>query len=52
MIAETVMKLVNTPSALDAIRLAYGDVRYRLGGPGASARVADIALNMLKGYRQ
>jgi lipid-A-disaccharide synthase len=49
MIAETVMKLVNTPSALDAIRLAYGDVRYRLGGPGASARVADIALNMLKG---
>lgn len=48
MIAETVQKLVNTPSALDAIRHAFATVRYRLGGPGASARVADIALNMLR----
>ncbi|MFH1028122.1 MAG: lipid-A-disaccharide synthase [Pseudomonadota bacterium] len=52
LIAETVMKLVNTPSALDNIRHAFADVRNRLGGPGASARVADIALNMLKGNRQ
>jgi lipid-A-disaccharide synthase len=48
MIAETVLKLVNSPSALDAIRHAFADVRNRLGGPGASSRVADIALNMLK----
>ena len=51
LIAETVLKLVNTPSALDAIRHAFADVRYRLGGPGASSRVADIALNMLKENR-
>ena len=48
LIAETVLKLVNTPSLLDTIRHAFADVRYRLGGPGASSRVADIALNMLK----
>lgn len=47
LIAETVLKLVNTPSALDAIRHDFADVRNRLGGPGASSRVADIALNML-----
>ncbi len=52
LIAETVLKLINTPSELDAIRHAFADVRNRLGGPGASARVADIALNMLKGNRQ
>ncbi|MBI5592146.1 MAG: lipid-A-disaccharide synthase [Deltaproteobacteria bacterium] len=50
LIAETVLKLVNTPSALDAIRRAFVDVRNRLGGPGASSRVADIALNMLEGH--
>ena len=48
LIAETVLKLVNTPSALNTIRHAFADVRNRLGGPGASSRVADIALNMLK----
>jgi lipid-A-disaccharide synthase len=48
LIAETVQKLVNTPSALDAIRYDFANIRYRLGGPGASARVADIALNMLR----
>jgi lipid-A-disaccharide synthase len=52
MIAETVLKFVNNPSALDAIRLAFANVRYRLGGPGASSRTADIALNMLKENRQ
>jgi lipid-A-disaccharide synthase len=48
LIAEAVLNLVNTPSALDAIRHAFAEVRNRLGGPGASARVADIALNMLR----
>ena len=48
LIAETVVKFIKTPSALDAIRHAFADVRNRLGGPGASSRVADIALNMLK----
>jgi lipid-A-disaccharide synthase len=48
LIAETVLNLVKTPSALEAIRRAFADVRNRLGGPGASSRVADIALNMLK----
>lgn len=51
LIAETVLQLINNPSSLDAIRRAFADVRYRLGGPGASARVADIALNMLKAGR-
>jgi lipid-A-disaccharide synthase len=48
LIAETVLKLVNTPSALDGIRHAFADVRNRLGGPGASSRVADIALKMIE----
>lgn len=52
LIAETVLKLVSNPSALDAIRLAFENVRYRLGGPGASSRVADIALNMLKNHKR
>ncbi len=47
LIAETVQNLVNNPSALEDIRHAFAAVRYRLGGPGASSRVADIALNML-----
>ena len=48
LIAETVLRLLKTPAALDAMRHAFGNVRYRLGGPGASSRVADIALNMLE----
>ena len=48
LIAETVLRLLETPAALDAMRHAFGNVRYRLGGPGASSRVADIAINMLE----
>lgn len=48
LIAETVLKLVKSPASLNAIRHTFADVRYRLGGPGASSRVADIALNMIK----
>ena len=47
-IAETVRSLLENPAALDAMRDAFGNVRYRLGGPGASARVADIAMKMMK----
>ena len=51
LIAETVLRLLETPAALDAMRHSFGNVRYRLGGPGASSRVADIALNMLENLK-
>jgi lipid-A-disaccharide synthase len=46
-IADAVRHLLQNSAARDAMRHAFGNVRYRLGGPGASARVAEIVLNML-----
>ena len=46
-IANAVRHLLNHPAELDAMRHAFADVRYKLGGPGASSRVADIVVNML-----
>jgi len=46
-IAETIFNLIISPSALDAIRQTFDQVRIQLGAPGASDRVADIALKML-----
>jgi lipid-A-disaccharide synthase len=50
-IAETVKNLLKNPAALDAMRDAFVNVRYRLGGPGASARVADLAMKIMKQER-
>jgi lipid-A-disaccharide synthase len=46
-IANAVLHLLNHPAELEAMRHAFADVRYKLGGPGASSRVADIVVNML-----
>ena len=46
-IAAAVYRLVTSPPALNTMRQNFATVRTRLGGPGASARVADIALKVL-----
>ncbi len=47
-IAATVYRLVTSPQSLNTMRQNFAEVRARLGGTGASARVADIALKMLE----
>lgn len=46
-IAETVFKMLNDPSGLQRLSLELLSIRDKLGGQGASERVADIAFNML-----
>jgi lipid-A-disaccharide synthase len=46
-IADTVFEMLNDPSGLARLRTELLKTRDALGGPGASQRVADIALNML-----
>jgi len=46
-IADTVLEMLNDVSGLERIRNELLSIRDALGGPGASERVADIALNML-----
>jgi len=46
-IAETVQRMLTSPSKLDGCRQALLELRHKLGGPGASERVADIAAGML-----
>lgn len=50
-IAATVKRLITDPASLEAMRLAFADVRRRLGDPGASDRVADIAMEIMKSRR-
>ena len=46
-IANTVFKMLNDPSTLKTLSLELLSIRNRLGGPGASNRVADIAFGLL-----
>jgi lipid-A-disaccharide synthase len=46
-IADTVFKMLNDPTALKRISHELLTIRDKLGGPGASERVADIAFGML-----
>ncbi|MFW5635559.1 MAG: lipid-A-disaccharide synthase [Thermodesulfobacteriota bacterium] len=47
-IADTVEKMLSDTSGLKRIREELVMIRERLGGPGASDRVAQIALNLLR----
>jgi lipid-A-disaccharide synthase len=47
-IAATVFDLLQNDVKLDQMRRDLADAVKKLGGPGASARVAEIALNMLE----
>jgi len=46
-IADTVFALISDGPGLDRMRSELGGLRELLGGPGASQRVANIALGML-----
>ncbi|HAY38365.1 MAG TPA: lipid-A-disaccharide synthase [Desulfobacteraceae bacterium] len=47
-IADTVFKMLSDPSGLKQLSLELLALRDKLGGPGASERVADIAFRMLE----
>ena len=46
-ISDTVFEMLGDPSGLERVRLELLNIRDLLGGPGASERVADIALGMM-----
>jgi lipid-A-disaccharide synthase len=47
-IADTVFKMLSDPSGLKQLSLELLAIRDKLGGPGASERVANIAFRMLE----
>jgi len=47
-IAEAVDQLISDPAKLDGLHKRLSEIREKLGGPGASGRVADIALDLIK----
>ncbi|MCP4688253.1 MAG: lipid-A-disaccharide synthase [Desulfobacterales bacterium] len=51
-IAETAQRMLADEAGLEEIRKALAEVKERLGGPGASGRVADVAMGMLKRERE
>ncbi|MFO7556100.1 MAG: lipid-A-disaccharide synthase, partial [Desulfobacterales bacterium] len=51
-IAETVFEMLSDPSRLQRLSLELLGIRDRLGGSGASERVADIAFRMLERSRR
>ncbi|MBW1607939.1 MAG: lipid-A-disaccharide synthase, partial [Deltaproteobacteria bacterium] len=46
-ISDTVFEMLRDSSGLERIRLELLNIKDLLGGPGASERVADIALGMM-----
>ena len=46
-IAAAMDRLITDPGALNRLRHRLSGIREKLGGPGASGRVADIALNLI-----
>lgn len=50
-IADTVFNMLSDASGLEKLRLELLQVKDLLGGPGASERVADIAIGMLNDAR-
>jgi len=51
-IAETVFEMLSDPSGLQRLSLELLSIRDKLGGSGASERVADIAFRMLERSRR
>jgi lipid-A-disaccharide synthase len=47
-IADKVIKMLSDPSGLKQLSLELLSLRDKLGGPGASGRVAEIAFSMLE----
>ncbi|MDM8514741.1 lipid-A-disaccharide synthase [Desulfobacterales bacterium HSG16] len=46
-IAQTVLNIIDTPGRLNIMKRQLSGIRNRLGGSGASSKVADIAIDML-----
>ena len=47
-VAQTVLSWIRDPAAAEAMRERLKNVRQKLGKPGASQRVAELALNLMR----